>query len=170
MFGSLIFVFALALASAFAAIALGRNLTRSIMAGYAFIGALGVALLMSGAGFLALSVAILGALMLGTLQLFGWMLVDVDRDHLAPTDRPTGWARGIAFGLLGLGLMLLVGGVWLGGEFSHAGPRVLLATPGEVGTLLFGELAEATILIGLTIAASLLAVLLLLQDDEENGR
>jgi hypothetical protein len=158
-----------ALGCALAAIVLGRNLTRSIVGGMAFLAALTFAMLIGGAGFLAMVVAILGGLMLGTLQLFGWMLVDVDRDHLPPTDRPTWFARGIAFVLFGGGLALLVGAVFHGGGFSLEGARIPAATPAEVGAFLFGPLRDATILMGLTIAASLLAVLLLLQDDGEKG-
>ncbi len=156
---------AFALGSALAAVVLGRNLTRSIVGGMAFLAGLAFSLLIAGAGCLAMVVVLLGGLMLGTLQLFGWMLVDVDRDHLPPTDRPTWIARGIAFALFGGGLTLLAGAALLGGEFEVETIILPVATPTEVGAYLFGPLREATILMGLTIAASLLAVLLLLQDD-----
>jgi len=156
---------AVALVCAFAAIVLGRNLTRAIVGAMAFLAGLGFSMSIAGAGYLAVVVVLLGGSMLGTLQLFGWMLVDVDRDHLPPTDRPTWFARGIAFVLFGGGLALLVAAAVVGGEFSVEGVGLPSATPAEVGAFLFGPLAEATILVGLTIAASLLGVLLLLQDD-----
>jgi hypothetical protein len=170
MFVGLAIGLIVALTSAFAAIVLGRNLTRSIMSGYAFLAAMGFALLIAGAGFLSLVVMIVGGLMLGMLQLIGWMLVDVDRDHLPPTDRPTWIARGIAFFLFGGGLFLLVAVAIVTGEFTIEGQRVAIASPAEIGAVLFGSLRDTTILIGLTIAASLLAVLLLLQEDEGRGR
>lgn len=157
------------LASAFAAIVLGRNLTRSLAAGSVFVAALGFALLVAGAGVLALVVVILGGLMLATIQIFGWMLVDVDRDHLPPTDRPTLIARGLAFLLFGGGLILLVATALFTGEFSIVGPKIDIAAPLEIGVVLFGPLREATILVGLAIAASLLAALLLLEDDGPKG-
>jgi hypothetical protein len=169
MFAGLSIGLLIALTSAFAAIALGRNLTRSIVFGYAFLAAMGFTLLVAGAGFLSLVVAIVGGLMLGILQIFGWMLVDVDRDHLPPTDRPTWVARGIAFVLVGGGLLLLVSVALVTGEFTIEGNHLAIASPAEIGALLFGSLRDATILIGLTIAASLLAVLLLLQEDEGKG-
>jgi NADH:ubiquinone oxidoreductase subunit 6 (subunit J) len=156
---------AVALMSAFGAIVLGRNLTRSLLAGSLFISALGFALLIVGAGFLSLVVVVLGALTLAVFQIFGWMLVDVDRDHLPPTDRPTRVARSLAFLLFGGGLFLLVTTALMTGEFAVVGPRVAIAEPVEIGLLLFGPLREVTILVGMAIAASMLAALLLLQDD-----
>jgi hypothetical protein len=161
---------AIALASAFGAIMLGRNLTRSLVAGTVFIAALALALLIAGAGFPSLVVVVLGALMLATLQVFGWMLVDVDRDHLPPTDRPTRVARSLAFLLFGGGLLLLVAAALVTGEFTIVGQRLTIAAAAEIGAFLFGPLRDATILIGLTIAAGLLAALLLLQDDGQEGR
>lgn len=169
MFAGLSIGLLMALTSAFAAIALGRNLTRSIVCGYAFLAAMGFTLLVAGAGFLSLVVAIAGGLMLGTLQLYGWMLVDVDWDHLPPTDRPTWVARGIAFVLVGGGLLLLVSVALITGEFTIEGNHLAIASPAEIGALLFGSLRDATILIGLTIATSLLGVLLLLQEDDGKG-
>jgi hypothetical protein len=163
MIGALV----LALACALAAVALGRNLVRSIIAGFAFLGLLGFALLVAGGGYLAMIVVIMGALVLGTIQLFGWMLVDVDRDHLPPTDRPTAVARGIAFVLVGAGIALLMTAALTQGEFVPTGEGLPIVTPAEVGAHLFGALREATVLVGLLIAASLLAVLLLLHDEKE---
>lgn len=161
----------IALVSAFSAIMLGRNLTRSLAAASVFFAALGFVLLLVGAGFLSLVVVILGGLTLAIIQVFGWMLVDVDRDRLPPTDRPTWIARSLAFLLFGGGLFLLVTAALVTGEFAIVGQRLAIAGPAEIGAFLFGPLQGATILIGLTIAASLLAVLLLLQDDgQTRGR
>ena len=60
-----------------ASILLGGNLTRSVMIGYAFVGCLCLALLVAGAGFLAVVVSIVSAIGLASIQVFGWMLVDV---------------------------------------------------------------------------------------------
>lgn len=160
---------AVALASAFGAIVLGRNLTRSLAAGTVFTAALGFSLLVVGAGFQAVVVVIVVALMLVTIQIFGWMLVDVDRDHLAPTDRPTRIARSLAFLLLAGGLFLLVATALVTDEFEVVGPHLLIAGPAEIGAFLFGPLREATILLGLTIAAGLSSALLLLRDDGQKG-
>ena len=158
-----------ALMSASAAIVLGRNLTRSLLAGTVFISALGFALFIAGAGFASLVVVIQGAFTLSIFQVFGWMLVDVDRDHLPPTDRPTWIARSLAFLLFGGGLILLAVEVLMTGELSIVGQPVLAAGPVEIGMLLFGPLRDVVILMGLAIAASLLAALLLLQDDGQKG-
>ena len=169
MLAALCIGLSVALASAFGAIVLGRNLTRSLVAGSVFVAGLGFALLVAGAGFLSFVVVVPGALMLATIQVFGWMLVDIDRDHLPPTDRPTWLARSLAFLLFGGGLLLLVATAVVTGEFAIVGRRLVFATPAEIGVLLFGPLRDVSILIGLTIAASLLAVLLLLHDDEPKG-
>lgn len=162
----------LTLVSAFAAIVLGRNWTRSIAAGFLSLTALGFALLLAGAGFLGLVLVIASALILGTLQYFGWMLVDVDRDHLPPTDRPTSIARGLAFVLLAGGLALLFWNLTEAGSFG-IGPPVArgidLTSPAAIGLLFFGPMRDLVILLGFAVAASLLATLLLLQDDEENN-
>jgi NADH:ubiquinone oxidoreductase subunit 6 (subunit J) len=163
---------ALALVGAFASVVLGRNWTRSIAAGFLSLAALGLALLLAGSGFLGLIVIISSAIMLGTLQLFGWMLVDVDRDHLPPTERPTLVARGLAFGLLAGGLGLL-GWNLIGAGVVGSGGTAALGSPAagaaDIGLLFFGSLRDLVILLGFAVAASLLATLLLLQDDEGNN-
>ena len=150
-----------------AAIVLGRNLTRSVMIGYAFVGCLFIALLLAGAGFLAVIVSIVSAIGLASIQAIGWMLVDVDRDHLAPTDTPTWIARALAFAMLGAGLVLLA--LAIGPELA----TTQVFEPAEsalLGRTLFGPLGGAVALLGLAIAAALLATMLLLRDDEEGGR
>jgi hypothetical protein len=156
-----------ALASAFATIVLGRNLTRSVTAGYVFLATGSLALAMAGGGFLAWTVAIGGTATLAIVQVFGWMLVDVDRDHLPPTDRVTIWARGLAFVLLGLGLLLLA--TFAAGELGAPDEPGIAVPASEVGALLFASLWEVVVLLGLAIAGALLATLLLLRDDEGEG-
>jgi NADH:ubiquinone oxidoreductase subunit 6 (subunit J) len=146
-----------------AAVLLGGNLTRSVLIGYAFIGCLCLALLVAGAGFLAVVVSILSAVALASIQIFGWMLVDVDRDHLTPTDPPTWVARALAFALLGGGLVLLV--VAIGPELGTESVLPPMSS-GALGRVLFGPLGGAAVLLGLAIAAALLATMLLLRDDE----
>ena len=103
MTGGVILGLSLALLSAFASVVLGRNLARSITAGVLAVAGLSIALVSANAGFVGLVVMTIAALVLATIQLFGWMLVDVERDHLPPTDRATWLARSLAFLLLGAG-------------------------------------------------------------------
>jgi NADH:ubiquinone oxidoreductase subunit 6 (subunit J) len=159
----------LAVACAFLAIVLGRNLTRSIVAASGSLAFLAFALLVSGGGFLGLVVVIVAALTLLVVQTFGWMLVDVDRDHLPPTDPPTRIARSLAFALFGGGLSIFVvialqrGELGLGARFGAA------VEAWQTGAILFGPLYDATIVLGLAIAASLVAALMLLRDDGEGS-
>ena len=161
-------VLMIALATAFGAIVLGRNLTRSLASGFVSMAAIGLALLIAESGFLSFVVVILGAVALATLQLFGWMLVDFDRDHLPSTDRPTWIARGLAFILLGGGLSLLAVAAIDRGELDSTVTSAVVAGPREIGLLLFGSLQDVAVLLGFAVAASLLAALLLLNDDGEN--
>lgn len=147
-----------------AAILLGRNLTRSVMIGYAFVGCLCLVLLVAGAGFLAIAVPIISAIGLASIQVFGWMLVDVDRDHLAPTDAPTWVARLLSFILLGAGLAVLV--VVISPEISSPHDGMPSMDFSAIGEEFFGRLGGAAVLMGLAIAAALLATMLLLRDEE----
>ena len=160
---------AIALLAAFASIVVGRNLTRQIAAALVFTVAMAFTLLFAGSGFVGLVVAILAALWLGVIQLFGWMLVDVDRDHLPATDRPTSFARAIAFLLLAGGLALLIGSASSVAEFIPSLPLGFAIDSAGVGRLLFGPLQELVQLLGFLIAGGLLATMLLLQDDEGNN-
>jgi len=147
-----------------AVVVLGRNLTRSVMLGYVFLSVLCLFLVVAGSGFLAVVVSILAAVALASIQIFGWMLVGVDRDHLAPSDPGTRIARSLAFLVLGAGLFVLFGAL-----------AAELATPaasspsglGAIGAAIFGPLGGAAILLGLAIAAALLATMLLIRDEEE---
>jgi len=94
--------------AAFAAIALGRNLTRSLSAAYVFLAALIAALVLAGSGYGAWVLVIGAGSTFALVQVFGWMLVDVDQDHLPPTESGTRAARGLAFVVLALTCAALV--------------------------------------------------------------
>jgi len=162
-----------ALGCAFFAIAAGRNLNRALVASMAFVALLGAALWQAGVGFVAFATTILVATAILTVQLFGWMLVDVDRDHVPVTDRGTALARGLAFALVALVLGLLASALVEDGALSGAGARTTLGASDSsgspaveaLGVLLFGEWSERTALLGFAMAAGLLSALLLLRDD-----
>ncbi len=160
---------------AFVSVVVGRNLTRSIAAAVASLGALAFLFLTelsrmpaalalgSSVGLAAIAAIVVATLVLALVQLFGWMLVDVDRDHLPPTDRGTWLARSLAFLIVGGGLVLL--GRALADSFRDVGfgPREVLVAE---------RLAEASardfaVLAGLALSAVLLASLMLLRDDGE---
>lgn len=172
MSGAVVLSLGLACVAGLVSVVLGRNLTRSVFAaGVALVG-LGIALVDAGyPAYFALASATLG---LGLLQLFGWMLVDVDRDHLPPTDRLTGFARSVAFLLLGGGIVVL------GLALVHSDPAIVasssppLAPVGAdlrdvigAGNRFFGPLQEGATLVGVLFAATLLAALMLLRDEGE---
>ena len=151
----------IALAAALAAVVLGRNLTRSIAATGIAMLALALGLLGAGHGFAGLCVLVVASLQLLLIQLFGWMLVDVDQDHVPPTDGATRFARSLAFVLLGGGLGLL---------YSAIGPlRVATVQPSAsvqaIGMKLFGDWNEIVWMAGLCLAATTLAALMLMRDD-----
>jgi NADH:ubiquinone oxidoreductase subunit 6 (subunit J) len=153
-------------AAAFAAVILGRNLTRSIFSAAISIAALSFVLVSMDAGFAALCAITIGALLLATLQLFGWMLVDVDRDHLPPTDRATWFARSLAFILLGGGLALFA--VHLVDTSSLMLSRPAASTDAaNLGLRFFGVWRDLATLAGLTLAAGLLAALMLMRGEGE---
>lgn len=160
-----------ALASALVAIVFGQVLTRSVVAGYAAIAAFGLAGLAAGGGVVALCVVIIGLLTFAILQLFGWMLVDVDHDHLpAPSARRVG-AQLLALSTFAAGL------VWLGRRALRAGELAALPSPSvpadrsaafdpeALGVFFFGGRGELAILLGCLLAAALLTALSLLRDE-----
>ncbi len=157
--------------AAFASVVLGRNLTRSIFAAGASLAALGLALVTAGGGYPAWFALAGATLALALVQLFGWMLVDVDRDHLPPTDGLTALARGIAFLLLGGGIAVLGLGLVDAGTglvASEVAPKGLSAEGDFVGKRFFGSLEEEASLVGLLLAATLLASLMLLRGEGRN--
>lgn len=157
-----------ALGAALAAVLLGGNLTRSIAAAGVGIAGLAISMLLVGAGFVALFVTTVAALVLAMIQLFGWMLVDVDRDHLPSTDRMTWIARALAFLLLGGGLVLLIWALLSQGGLASPPMVVPSAEPESIGMLLFGPWRDLATLCGLALSGCLLATLMLLREDGEN--
>lgn len=157
-----------ALGSALAAVVLGQVLTRSVLAGHAAMAALGLACLAAGGGVLALCFVLFGLVWLAILQLFGWMLVDVDRDHLpAPAWRTTA-ARLAALAFFAAGLCLL------GRRALRSGQLEARLAPGEpgveidptaLGGLFIGAGSELALLVGILLAAGLLTALWLLRDE-----
>lgn len=157
-----------ALASALAAILLGQVLTRSVLAGHAAMAGLGLACLAAGGGVLALCFVLFGLVWLVILQLFGWMLVDVDRDHLpAPAWRTTA-ARLAALATFAAGLGLLLRRALRSGQLDAvvpAGGVGLSIDPTALGGLFIGAGNELALLLGLLLAAGLLTALVLLRDE-----
>lgn len=167
-----IFSLGIAFIAAFISVVLGRNLTRSVAAAVVSVAALTFALVQAEGGYAAIFAVIVAALVLAIVQLFGWMLVDVDRDHLPPTDWGTWLARSLAFVLVGFGLVLLGKGLIseaaaMSVSISHAVMDSTFSGSEEVGALLFGEGGDLAILIGLALASVLLASLMLLRGDGE---
>ena len=152
---------------ALASVLLGKNLTRSVIAGFASIGVLGIALMLAGLGLAAIGVCLMAMVGLACVQVFGWMLVDVDRDQIRPTDGPTWFARLLAFGLLGGGLVLLMRG--LGPPMAALGGDSAAPAAAQIGAVLLGEWAGLSVLLGVVLAAALLAAMLLLRGTGEGG-
>ena len=149
-----------------AAIVLGRRLTRSVAAAATAFAALVSAFAVAGVGFLGWMPLVLWLASLGLVQLFGWMLVDAERDHLPPTDGLTRLARGIAFALLGGGLLLLARSV----TTDAAAPSEAVAAgvdPVRWGRALFMDAPDLALLCGLVVAAAFLATMTTLRDDGE---
>lgn len=165
MMALLLFFLSASLLCALLAIVLGRNLTRSVVAGFAMIAGLVFALLIARGGYFGLFVVSMGAMMLAAIQLFGWMLVDVDRDHLARMDFGTAIARSMAFAVFGLALGSLSFFLWTGGELRLGEEVLRLADARLVGIALFGELRELVTMLGFAVAGALLSSILLLRDD-----
>ena len=162
----------IAIIAALMSVVLGRNLTRSIAAAVVSIAALAFALVKAEGGYASIFALTVAALALAIVQLFGWMLVDVDRDHLPATDWGTWLARSLAFVLVGVGLVLL--GEGLASEAaamisanSHAGVDFTFRASEEVGALLFGAGGDLAVLVGLALASVLLGSLMLLRGDGE---
>jgi len=162
---------------ALVSVAVGRNLTRSIAAAVGSLVTLALVFfttlsrmptglaLSSGVGLGSFVALVVATLVLMLVQLFGWMLVDVDRDHLPATDRGTRLARSLAFLVVGGGLVLLGWGVSAAfAERTTVTPGILAAVDAGIP---LGTVRDFAILAGLALSASLLASLMLLRDDGE---
>jgi hypothetical protein len=157
-----------ALASALAAVLLGEVLTRSIIAASAAIAAFGLAWLAAGGAVVALSVVIVGLLSLAIVQLFGWMLVDVDHDHLPRISLRTASARGLALVVFAAALGLLGREALRRGELAPApatGEAFETVDPGALGSFFLGAATELPVVLGCLAAAALLTALCLLRDE-----
>lgn len=168
--------------AALAAIVLGRNLTRSLSAAYVFLAGLIVVLALSGSGYGGWVLVIGAGGTLALVQVFGWMLVDVDQDHLPPTESATITARGLAFLVLAVASTALVyfareelaldtsAGAGIGTAAGTSAGTATGTSAVEVGRALFSGLQPQLILLGLAMGAGLLAALLLLRDDSSDER
>lgn len=170
--------------AALGAVVLGRNLTHALVSAYIFIAAMALGLSLAEIGPVGWILVIASASALCLVQVFGWMLVDVDQDHLPPTDRTTIAARGLAFLLLGVSLALLVfharDELGLMAEqppyplatLSVASSVASSAPPraAAIGEALFATLHSHSILLGLAIATALLVGLLLLREETGEER
>lgn len=158
----------LALVCAGVAVVLGAVLTRSIVAASAALAAFGLACLAAGGSVVALCVVIVGLLALAILQLFGWMLVDVDHDHLPPLALRTTLARSLALAIVAAGLALLGGEALRRGELepiARQGEPVRAIDPAALGAFFFGSSGELAAVLGCLIAAALLTALCLLREE-----
>lgn len=142
------------------------------MAAAASLAAFGLACLAAGGGVVALCVVIVGLLSLSIVQLFGWMLVDIDHDHLPRTSLRTATARGLALAAFAAGLALLGREALRRGELAFAlapGERLAGFDPGALGSFFFGSNGELPVVLGCLIAAGLLTALCLLRDEETDA-
>jgi predicted outer membrane lipoprotein len=158
-----------AIVLALVAVVSGQVLTRSVVAGHAAIAAFGLAALGAGAGVLALCFVIVGLLGLAILQLFGWMLVDIDHDHLPPPRPSTLAARLLALAVFALALAALVRAALRRGELGSPpglAPTPTAFDPASLGSYFLGSGGELAIVLGLLLAAALLTALWLLRDEE----
>lgn len=166
---------AIGLVCALVAVVQGQVLSRAVLAGAAALVALGLALLAAGGGVLALCFVLFGLVWLGVLQLFGWMLVDIDHDHLPGLTWRTTGARVAALAAVGAALVLLGRSLLRRGELAGAavagrGPGPA-ARPGEaldpaaIGGLFIGVHGDLALPVGLLLSAGLLTALCLLRDE-----
>ncbi len=159
-----------ALVFAVLAVLVGEVLTRSVVAASASLAAFGLACLAAGGSVVALCLVIAGLLALAIVQLFGWMLVDVDHDHLQRLSLKTASARALALAVFGAGLVLLGREALRRGEL---GPSALVAIadpaiePAALGAFFFGREAPFALaaILGFLLAAALLTALCLLRDE-----
>lgn len=154
----------LGVAAALVAVLCGAVLSRAVLAGCVAVVVLGLGGLASGGGVLVLCFVAISLLWLVLLQLFGWMLVDVDHDHLPRQAWSTALARLLALGVVAGVLGVLGRAALRSGAFPATPPTPVETT--AVGALLVGAGSPLALPIGLVVAAGLLAALGLLRDEE----
>jgi NADH:ubiquinone oxidoreductase subunit 6 (subunit J) len=158
----------LAFVCAAVAVVLGEVLTRSIVAASAAVAAFGLAGLAAGGSVVALCVVIVGLLALAILQLFGWMLVDVDHDHLPRLSLRTASARALSLAVVAAGLAQL-GREALGRRELEPTPLVAgydpAIDPAALGAVFFGSSGVLAVVLGCLLAAALLTALCLLREE-----
>lgn len=146
----------------------GEVLTRSIVAASAALAAFGLACLAAGGSVVALCLVIVGLLSLAIVQLFGWMLVDVDHDHLQRLALRTSSARALALAVFAAGLALLGREALRRGELGPTAPGVQHVDgiePAALGAFFFGLESSGALaaVLGFLLAAALLTALCLLR-------
>lgn len=156
------------LAAALAAIVFAPVLSRAVLAAVTAMTLLSLACLAAGGGVVALCFVVIGLVWIAILQLFGWMLVDVDHDHLPRLARRTVLARSALLVLLGGGLAWCVRAAIR--EEALAPVRAIGAgpigfDPAALGALFIGRDGDLAPLLGLLLAAGLLTALGLLRDE-----
>ncbi|MEZ4332487.1 MAG: hypothetical protein R3F35_12070 [Myxococcota bacterium] len=162
------------LLAALVAVVQGQVLSRAVLACAAAMSALGLALLGAGGGVLALCFVLVALVWLAVLQLFGWMLVDVDHDHLPGLSWRTTGVRVAALTIFAAALVVLARTLWRRGELARAvaaggelAPTSRLREaldPAAIGGLFIGVHGDLALPVGLLLAAGLLAALCLLRD------
>ena len=157
-----------ALALAALSVLVGAVLTRSIVAACAALAAFGLACLAAGGSVVALCLVIIGLLSLAIVQLFGWMLVDVDHGHLQRLALRTASARALALAVFAAGLVLLGREALRRGELGQTVPvaqHVDALEPAALGAFFFGLESSGALaaVLGFLIAAALLTALCLLR-------
>lgn len=167
------------LLAALMAVVQGQVLSRAVLAGAAAMSALGLALLAAGGGVLALCFVLVALVWLAVLQLFGWMLVDVDHDHLPGLSWRTTGARVAALAVFAAALVAfaralwrrgeLAGAVGVGGDLAQAARLREALDPAAIGGLFIGVHGDLALPVGLLLAAGLLAALCLLRDEESEA-
>jgi hypothetical protein len=93
------------------------------------------------------------------------MLVDVDHDHLAPTDRGTRLARSLAVLILGAALVFL--GIGVCEQFEWMDPAIREGLSRVQAPAERSRVRDFAVLAGLLLAAGLLASLLVLREEGE---
>ncbi|MBK7951776.1 MAG: hypothetical protein IPK00_24180 [Deltaproteobacteria bacterium] len=141
---------------------------RSVLAGHAAMAALRAPFLAAGAECSRSASCLFGLVWLAILQLFGWMLVDVDRDHLAAPARRTIAAPSPALTIFRGGPRLIARRALApdSSTTASAGGHGPAIDPTALGRLSFSRAGNGSaLLVGILLAAGLLTALWLLRDE-----